>query len=202
MHTLYGYPRYFKFKRKYQQYGSCFQTIFPFLITMCEVGVKEVSMFCCARYHFRSVSRCRYLTLNSFLIFNSAREQDPTPLFKVIFVFMWVIERYFWHRNCLCSCRKSWYRVVQRIKTLLVDKDKNANEVFFNLHHRRRLEIETLFLQVPNNVYPFLAVLGNILRVLIKPTEFNYIGTKNIPLRMYILRSHYTVVCRKEQYRK
>ena len=27
-------PRYFTFKRKYQQYGPCFQTIFPFLMTM------------------------------------------------------------------------------------------------------------------------------------------------------------------------
>ena len=31
MYTLYGDPRYFKFNRKYQQYGPCFQTIFSFL---------------------------------------------------------------------------------------------------------------------------------------------------------------------------
>ena len=29
-----GHPRYFKFKRKYQQYGPCFQTIFPFFMTV------------------------------------------------------------------------------------------------------------------------------------------------------------------------
>ena len=34
MYDLYGHPRYFKFKRKYQQYGPCFQTIFSFLMTM------------------------------------------------------------------------------------------------------------------------------------------------------------------------
>ena len=31
---LYGHPRNFKFKQKYKQYGLCFQTIFPFLMTM------------------------------------------------------------------------------------------------------------------------------------------------------------------------
>ena len=34
INSLYGHPRYFKFKQKYQQYGPCFQTIFPFLINM------------------------------------------------------------------------------------------------------------------------------------------------------------------------
>ena len=34
MHALYGYPRYFKFKQKYQQYGPCFQSVFPFLMTI------------------------------------------------------------------------------------------------------------------------------------------------------------------------
>ena len=33
MYALYGHPRYFKFKEKYQQYGPCFQTIIPFLMT-------------------------------------------------------------------------------------------------------------------------------------------------------------------------
>ena len=40
MYALYGHPRYFKFKRKYQQYGSCFQTIFPFLMTMLPLKMK------------------------------------------------------------------------------------------------------------------------------------------------------------------
>ena len=34
MYPLYSQPRYFKFKRKYQQYGPCFQTLFPFVMTM------------------------------------------------------------------------------------------------------------------------------------------------------------------------
>ena len=34
MYSLYCHPRYFKFKRKYQQYDPCFPTIFPFLMIM------------------------------------------------------------------------------------------------------------------------------------------------------------------------
>ena len=34
MYSLYGHPKYFKFKLKYQQYGPCFQTNFPFLMIM------------------------------------------------------------------------------------------------------------------------------------------------------------------------
>ena len=34
MYALYGHPGYFKFKRKHQQYGPCFQTVFPFLMTI------------------------------------------------------------------------------------------------------------------------------------------------------------------------
>ena len=34
MYSLYGQPRCFKFKQKYQKYSSRFQIIFPFLMTM------------------------------------------------------------------------------------------------------------------------------------------------------------------------
>ena len=34
MYALYGHPRYSKFQQKYQQCAPCFQTIFPFLMTM------------------------------------------------------------------------------------------------------------------------------------------------------------------------
>ena len=34
MYALYSHRRYFKFKRKNQQYGPRFQTIFTFLMTM------------------------------------------------------------------------------------------------------------------------------------------------------------------------
>ena len=37
MYSLHGHPRYFKSKRKYQQYGPWFKTIFPFLMTMIKV---------------------------------------------------------------------------------------------------------------------------------------------------------------------
>ena len=44
MYALYGHPRYFKFKRKYQQYCPCFQTIFPFLMTMRQVRAGQWSI--------------------------------------------------------------------------------------------------------------------------------------------------------------
>ena len=34
MYALYGQPRYLKFKRKYQQYGPCSQTVLSFLMTI------------------------------------------------------------------------------------------------------------------------------------------------------------------------
>ena len=34
IYSLYGQPKCFKFKQKYQKYGSRFQIIFPFLMTM------------------------------------------------------------------------------------------------------------------------------------------------------------------------
>ena len=37
MYAVYGHPRYFKFKQKYEQSDPCFQTIFPFLMTMKQV---------------------------------------------------------------------------------------------------------------------------------------------------------------------
>ena len=39
MYSLYGHPRYIKFKRKYQKYGPCFQFIFPFYVTMLELTI-------------------------------------------------------------------------------------------------------------------------------------------------------------------
>ena len=40
MYALYSHPRRFKFKRKYQQYGPCFQTIFPFLMTKIKIKLQ------------------------------------------------------------------------------------------------------------------------------------------------------------------
>ena len=34
IYVRYGHPKYFKFKRKYQHYDSCFQTIFPILVIL------------------------------------------------------------------------------------------------------------------------------------------------------------------------
>ena len=48
MYALYGNPRYFKFKRKYQQYGPCFQTIFSFPMTM--IKCVKLSFNKCAHF--------------------------------------------------------------------------------------------------------------------------------------------------------
>ena len=42
IYALYGHPRYFKFKQKYQQYGPCFQTIFPFLVIMVVLYIEAI----------------------------------------------------------------------------------------------------------------------------------------------------------------
>ena len=47
MYSLYGHPRYFKFKPKYRQYGLFFRTIFPFLMTgtHCNFQTKSAQVF-------------------------------------------------------------------------------------------------------------------------------------------------------------
>ena len=64
MYALYSHPRYLKFKRKYQQYGPCFQTIFPFLMTMllvntftiCKEEARQYILDGSNLYHGRIVS--------------------------------------------------------------------------------------------------------------------------------------------------
>ena len=49
-----------------------------------------------------------------------------------------------WKKN-KCQCEKSGYNVVQRVKTLLINKDKNAISVFFSfvLNITAIMQIET-----------------------------------------------------------
>ena len=63
MYALYGHPRYFKFKRKYQQYGLCFQTIFPFLMTMIH-NCKKTTICIGLRQ-----SRCSLYIFNVYVFF-------------------------------------------------------------------------------------------------------------------------------------
>ena len=42
MYSLYGQPRYFKLKRKYQRYDPCLRTIFLFLMTMLQQNIHQV----------------------------------------------------------------------------------------------------------------------------------------------------------------
>ena len=56
--------------------------------------------------------------------------------------FVWVTARYLWHWKCQCKCEKGTWNVVQKVETLL--KDKNAVAVFFHLHGRpTKTKIET-----------------------------------------------------------
>ena len=74
MYVLYGDPRYFKFKQKYQQYGPCFQIVFPFLITIVQLSAFYYSKnqitfavnhkktpFC---FHAKIISSCQISLIN------------------------------------------------------------------------------------------------------------------------------------------
>ena len=67
MYALYGHPGYFKFKRKRQQYGPCFQTIFLFLMTMIKVIIVCHLYF----FFFFQFSNERILITFIYLSFNS-----------------------------------------------------------------------------------------------------------------------------------
>ena len=66
MYSLYGHPRYFKFKRKYQQYGPHFQTIFPFLMIMLVMIFKTL-------FH---VIKLFYLITNHLWVVNSGLDPE------------------------------------------------------------------------------------------------------------------------------
>ena len=55
MYALYGHPSYSKFKQKHQQYGPCFQTIFPFLMTIGkerrDLNQKKLLKHFCSKHH-------------------------------------------------------------------------------------------------------------------------------------------------------
>ena len=64
LYALYGQPRYFKFKRKYQQHSPCFPTICPFLMTMAMYNVLVGVSY---RTVFIAVTNMPFLA-NEFLI--------------------------------------------------------------------------------------------------------------------------------------
>ena len=65
MYALYGHPRYFKFRRKYQQYGPCLQTIFPFLMTMSWPFIRVTE---CIQFKFDILSQIIWITQVSHLV--------------------------------------------------------------------------------------------------------------------------------------
>ena len=52
------HPGYFKFKRKYQQSGTCFQTVFPFFMTM---------IYLCKTYCMHKTSDAQQVYFNTCL---------------------------------------------------------------------------------------------------------------------------------------
>ena len=75
------YPRYFKFKRKYQQYSPCFQTIFPFLMTMIrftsEIKRKNSISFIKVRRNFNKFMISVYCKLTFKGAFNNFENFIP-----------------------------------------------------------------------------------------------------------------------------
>ena len=53
MYALYDHPRYFNFKEKYQQYDLCFQTIFPFLMTILDLITRDKAQLSMGLYWTR-----------------------------------------------------------------------------------------------------------------------------------------------------
>ena len=74
MYALHGHPRYFKFKRKYQQYGPCFQTIFRFLWLCPEVFCKKGVL--------RNLAKFTGKHLCQSLFFNKVAGPRPAILLK------------------------------------------------------------------------------------------------------------------------
>ena len=59
-------------------------------------------------------------------------------------MFIWVTARYLWQWKCQCKCGKGRYNIAQKVKTLLVYKDKNAVSVFcIYIEVYAKVEIET-----------------------------------------------------------
>ena len=69
IYALYGHPRYFKFKRKYRQYGPRFQTIFLFLTTMLTIYTLRLNF----TLKWWKMSDLNYIAVDTrnILIFNS-----------------------------------------------------------------------------------------------------------------------------------
>ena len=65
LYVLYGHPRYSKFKQKYQHYGPCFQTIFPFLIAMSWPFIRVTE---CIPFKFDILPQIIWITQISHLV--------------------------------------------------------------------------------------------------------------------------------------
>ena len=53
IHFLHDHPKHFTFKQKYQQNGSCLQTIFPFLMTMIQEDISGCWKLLAMRKYFK-----------------------------------------------------------------------------------------------------------------------------------------------------
>ena len=71
LHSRYGHPQYFKFKRRYQKYGLRFQTISPFFMAMIIQGFHLT---------FRLARNSNYLCRRSSLIFLVGEEHKNSKI--------------------------------------------------------------------------------------------------------------------------
>ena len=67
MYPLYGHPN-FDFKQKCQHYGLCFQTIFPFLMTMIQHIMSDGNTLMLLQYSIKSWSSFKFMQTSLLVI--------------------------------------------------------------------------------------------------------------------------------------
>ena len=92
MYALSVHPRYFKCKRKYEQHGPCFQTIFPFLMTMTELLMQGGSL------SWHVIILCRIKLYDIFLI---VLPEDTRRRFNLVMTFSNMVNIYFFENAIL-----------------------------------------------------------------------------------------------------
>ena len=92
MNALYVHPRYFKLKQKYEQYGPCFQTIFPFLMTMTELLMQGGSL------SWHVIILCGIKLYDIFLI---VLPEDTRCRFQLVMTFSNMVNIFFFENAIL-----------------------------------------------------------------------------------------------------
>ena len=73
---------------------------------------------------------------------------------------MWVTAGYLQYKKCQIKFEKGCYNVIQKVKTLPVNKDQNSAAAFsISIEHLSKLEKETHVPLILRKSYPFLCQL-------------------------------------------